>query len=354
MKCLNTNSTEYQNLKQASGIPIKTLNIKCAYFQEEHGRLPRLDELQGSNSTIYLKEQLKINKNDTADKNKLLEFTGTNSVNEAIININNKYPDQQFNAIDLGDKVMVDIKQRPDVVYKQLEKIYTPDENISPLTIIEGLDELRTLYGYDIREVDSVDLEQEEWSHLMPSEKRVNAFIYDGNIYINSDNMGSDSKIHEMLHLLFGHTRFSNPELYQSLLQLTSQIENLENILQAKYPNKTMNDALEEFTVSELAKYLAGMESKLDGLSKEQIYEINYNVKRTLDTLLSGDYSTKIIPDEILYNGTYKQVAKAVNSSRLTNNFQGTSMFDGSELHRKLSNTKSELLRKGQLTEICE
>lgn len=353
MKCLNTNSVEYQNLKQVSGIPAKIFDIKCSYFQEEHDRLPRLDELQGSKSSEYLKETLNISKNNTVDKNKLLKFTGTESVSNAIITINNKYPDQQFKAVDLGDKVMIDVKQRPDTSYKQIEAIYDPDDTISTLHIIEGLDDLRSLYGYDIKEVDSFELESEEWSHLMPSEKLVNAFIYDGNIYINTDNIRADSKIHEMLHLLFGTARFSNPELYQSLLQITSQVENLENILKTKYPNKTMNDALEEFTVSELSKYLSGMDSKLDKLSKEQLYEVGYTVKRTLDTLLSGDYSSKIISDDILYNETYKQVAKAVNSSKLTNKFKGTAIFDGSELHRKLSNIKSDLIRNGSLNEVC-
>ena len=353
MKCLNVNSVEYQNLKSASGISDRILNIKCAQFQGIHNRLPRLDELQGSNSTVYIKEQLNISKNDTVQKEKLFDFTGVNSVEEATISINNKYLDQQTRLIDLGEKVIIDSKLRPTVSYKEIKKIYTPDEKVSPLRIIEGLEDLRTLFGYDIKEVSSYELEQSEWSHLMSKDKIVNAFIYDGNIYINTSNFSPDSKIHEMLHLLFGTARFSNPELYDSLLQVTAQIDNIENILKVKYPNKTMNDALEEFMVTELSKYLVGMESKLNKLSKEQIYEVSYTVKRTLDTLLEGDYSVKTIPDTILYRGTYRQVAKAVNSSKLTNQFSGFSMFDGSELHRKLANIKSDLLKNNELQEVC-
>lgn len=353
MKCLNINSVEYQNLKQVSGIPDRIFNLACAQFQEEHNRLPRLDELQGSDSSKYLTEQLNVTKNNTVDTNKLLEYTGTNSVEEAVININNKHLDAQLRAINLGNKTIVDIKQRPSISYKNIDTIYNPDEIISPIPLIQGLNDLRELYGYNFKEVNQWELEQKEWSHLIPSEKNVKAFIYNGDIYINVDKMTADSKIHEMLHLLLGTVRFSNPELYENLLGSVMQVENIQTILQAKYPNRTQNDALEEFFVTELSKHLSGMNSKLSNLSKEQLYEINYNVKRTLDTLLFGDYSTKTIPEDQLYTATYKQVAKGVNSSKLTSNFKGD-LFDGSELHRKLNNTKSELLRKGQLTEQCD
>ena len=37
------------------------------------------------------------------------------------------------------------------------------------------------------------------------------AFIYNGNIYINTDNATIDSPIHEMLHIVIGGLSRSNP-----------------------------------------------------------------------------------------------------------------------------------------------
>jgi hypothetical protein len=57
--------------------------------------------------------------------------------------------------------------------------------------------------------------------------------------------------------------------------------------------------------VHELSRQLAGIPSRLDTLGDQSRYEINYNVKRILDTLLFGDYSVNTISDGRLYNMTY-------------------------------------------------
>lgn len=345
MICINRNSQEYQNLKQVSGIPTNILDIQCSHFLEEHGRFPQLDELPGSKSSEYIISKL----GKVTDLSKLLEFTGTKSVEEAVININTRFTDQQFKAFKIDNKVFIESKQKPTSTYKNLEQIHTPDNSISPITIIEGLDKLRDMYGYDFKYVSNDELAQPEWNDLMPSDKIVNGFIYDNNIYINVDRNTPQSKIHEMLHLLVGGIRFKNSELYTNLIQSTLNI-NLE-ILSEKYPYKTQNDALEELFVSELSKYLTGNKSMLNNLSKEDLYEINRFVQDTLDILLEGDYSAKSIPSSRLYSLSLSQVAKDLNSSKLTSNFKG---FNIANVHRKLSNIKESLLRNNELIEKCE
>lgn len=354
MKCINKQSVEYGDLKRSSTLSSKALDAYCLVFQDKHGRMPRLDEIPGSDSTSFLKEELKVNRFNGVQNDKLLDFTGTNSVEEAVINLNNHYVDVETSAIDLGESSIVKFKKRPDVQPKNIERYYDVDIFYGNDLIIGGLEKLRTLYGYDIKEITDFELNSEEWKHLMPANKIVNAFIYNGNIYVNVDQMTPDCRVHEMLHLLVGSIRFANPELYMSLLESAQNIPNIEVLMQMRHPDKTQNDALEEIFVSELAKKLTGVESKFDSLNEEQLYEINYNVKRVLDTLLEGDYSTKIISDDKLYKMTLEDVAKSVNSSRLTNAFHGTYNQQGSEVHRKLSNMKQDLLKNYDLIEQCD
>ena len=354
MKCINKHTVEYEDLKRSSTLSNNMLDAHCLLFQDEHGRMPRLDEIPGSNSSEYLKSELKVNKYNGVSNKRLLDFTGSESVQEAVINLNNHYVDSQVKAIDLGESSLIEIKQRPDNLSKQIENEYIPDIEFGNDVIITGLNNLRELYGYDFKEVSNYELSQEQWDNLIPGNKVVGAFIYNGDIYINTDNMTPDSKIHEMLHLLVGSIRFTNPQLYQQLLEQTSKIQNIEFLVSYLHPDKTKNDALEEIFVTELANRLTGEPSQLDQLSKEQLYEINYNVKRVLDTLLFGDYSSKVISDGRLYNMSFRQVAKEVNSNYLTNTFHGTYNQDGSEVHRKLSNLKQDLLKKKELLEICE
>jgi hypothetical protein len=57
------------------------------------------------------------------------------------------------------------------------------------------------------------------------------------------------------------------------------------------------------------------MESDIDALGELVKYEINYNIKRLLDSVLMGQYSVKSIPDEKLYNMTFSEIAKVINSA---------------------------------------
>lgn len=291
MSCINKQTIEYEDLKRSSTLSSNVLDAYCIDFQNKHNRMPRLDEIPGSKSSQFLKEELKVNRFNGVSNEKLFEYTGTNSVQEAVVNLNNHYVDTETSAIDLGETSLIQFKQRPDTLSKEIETYYTPDILGSNEVIIDGLNKLRTLYGYDIKEVTQFELDSEEWSELMPKNKLVNGFIYNGNIYVNVDRMTSDTRVHEMLHLLVGAIRFTNPNLYQELLQATANIPNIAEIMQVNHFDKTQNDALEEIFVEELSKKLVGMPSKLNNLSKEQLYEINYNVKRILDTLLDGDYS---------------------------------------------------------------
>ena len=74
-------------------------------------------------------------------------------------------------------------------------------------------------------------------------------------------------------------------------------------------------------------------------------------MKRLLDTALMGQYSVKSIPDSKLYRMSLADLAETVNSQMLETSFQGS--LDDAALHRVLANTKSDLMKKGDLREDC-
>ena len=55
-----------------------------------------------------------------------------------------------------------------------------------------------------------------------------------------------------------------------------------------------------------------------------------------------------------LYTKSFKQLAQAINSTALNNQFKGFINVKGSELHRKLNNIKSDLYNQGTLKEYCD
>jgi hypothetical protein len=88
-----------------------------------------------------------------------------------------------------------------------------------------AIDKLQDLYGIKVHSVTDTDLESKEWSDIIERDKFVKAFIYKGEIYVNTDRATGDSTIHEMLHLLIGSIRFDNPGLYQGLIDSAESFE---------------------------------------------------------------------------------------------------------------------------------
>ena len=169
-------------------------------------------------------------------------------------------------------------------------------------------------------------------------------------MYVNTDIASIDAKTHELMHILLGSLRFKQPELYSELIQTVTELPNIQELAQA-YPNRTQSDILEEVFVSEFSKHLMGVDNYISNLDSDVLYQIHYNINRTLDSILMGDNSTAAIDDEVLYGSSLKEVAKMVNSSTMVNTRHG--FLEDALIHRVLANVKQELLEKGDLIEEC-
>ena len=227
--------------------------------------------------------------------------------------------------------------------------IYDTEPN-DYLVLNNTLQKLAKLYGINFNTVTDAELNSERWADLMPESRLVNAFIYDGQIYINVDRAKLDAPIHEMLHIFVGSMRFTNPKLYQELIQLSEKFPNYDK-LASQFSGKTRNDINEEVFITEVSKHLTGQKSSLTGIDEKLLYEISYNVHRVLDSVLMGTESSKTITDDRLYTLSLKDLAFELNSAIMTNNMPP---LRDSELHRTLNNMKSDLMKEGKLEEICD
>lgn len=207
---------------------------------------------------------------------------------------------------------------------------------------------LSNLYGIQINTITDKELAQKNWE---PEIQAINAFIKDGNIYINTDHAKADAPIHELTHLLLGSVRFKNPDIYFKIVESAQQFPNFQQF-QQQNPNRAMNDILEEAFVTEMSKYLAGEKSIIEQLPQNIIYELHYNMKRLLDSTFMGQYSVKSIPNSQLYSMSLSELTNVLNSNLLESNFSGS--LDDAAQHRILANTKEELIKKGDLREECK
>lgn len=349
--CINTNSVQYRELKRLSTLPEILLKAEIARYQESHdGRFPNIDEIPEASSIESMKQDLKIREDGTSKIEDILKFTGTSDINTANIVINDKYRDLDTEIIPLNTTAIINTKERPSM-FKYVE---TPANDFSfvdsAIFITSSLEKMAKTMGINIKHMSIAQMNQEGILQQVPDAVQADAFIFNGDVYINTDLASVDAKIHELLHILLGSMRFKQPDLYFSLVNSVANIPNLEDYT-VRYPNRTQTDLLEEIFVEQFGKYLTGIDNIINQLPPDVLYQINYNINRTLDTILMGDNSVSSIDDETLYNSSLKEVAEMVNSSTMTNRAHG--FLEDALIHRVMANVKQELFEKGDLKEEC-
>lgn len=349
--CININSVQYRELKRLSTLPEVLLKAEIARYQESHnGRFPTIDEIPGASSINAIKQDLKIREDGTSKVEDILKFTGASDLNSANVIINDKYRDLDTEIIPLNKTAIVDIKERPSI-FKYVESPQNDFDFVdSPIFITNALDKMAKTMGIKINHMSYDRMKQEGLVEQVPDAATANAFIFNGNVYINTDLASTDAKIHELMHILLGSMRFKQPDLYSELVQTVKDLPNFEDIA-INYPNRTQSDLFEEVFVHEFSRYLSGMDNEMSGLDSDILYQINYNITRTLDSILMGDNSVAAIDDETLYNSSLKDVASMVNSSTMVNKTHG--FLEDALIHRTLANVKQELFENGDLKEEC-
>ena len=348
MQCINKNLREYQTLKQQSGLSDFVLSAYVGDFLDTLGRYPYLDELPNVDSSKAISADLSLNKDNVTKTENILQATNTKNVDEAVPKLNDKYRDKEIEILEVGNKSKVYITTRPNEFNTNSEDKGTIDNVNSFHYFNEIIDKLQTLYGINIIPITNAELSKGNWASITGT-KGVKSFIYNENIYINTDIATVDSPVHEFLHLLFGSMKYQNRPLYNQLVSQAEQFDSYKSISE-NYPNRTKGDINEEVFVTELARYLTGQSNAINNLSEADKSEIMYNINRTLDTVLMGDNSVKCVSEP--YNMSLKSLAQLVNSSTMISEKRGS--LSDATLNRMMANTKSELMKNNELREECE
>ena len=119
MQCVNTNTREYQTLLKQSGLSDFELETYVGEFLDTLGRYPYLDELPKADSSKAISEDLSLNKDNTTKTENILQATNTNTVEEAISVLNDKYRDKEIEVLEVDGKSKVYITTRPNTIQNQ-------------------------------------------------------------------------------------------------------------------------------------------------------------------------------------------------------------------------------------------
>ena len=388
LNCLNPElNQKVQTLQEMSGLSDFSLKSQIRHYTQLHnGRLPNLDELDGSDSRSYLyktynikaKKSQKIS--DLAKKvlgEKYQKIDTQTTVSDITHKLNNIFTDLILIPHIYGKNVGFEIQRRPTINYSEPVDTYIPNRGSAGNVLNSILDKLNDLYGIKVNIFTPGNTALlQELRHKTGNSKYslagVNGFIYNGEIYISSKLSEQDAdktKVHELLHLIVGSIKFTNPSVYNNFVKLASQYTTqFQKFVNTEFGKEVdlqtlpiLSDYQEEFIVEELAKYLSGMPNSIlntnpfnnDEKAKDLRYQVLYNMNRVLDTAFMGDYSVKSIPPANLYTMTLGDVMDVINSVYVKNsNFKN--LVQQSQQHRILANKKKQLVNDNKLILKCE
>ena len=346
---INKNSSRYQALKQMSGISEFILDNTISRYKNEFNREDvELDELPGVNSIPHLKKSLNIKELpniNSIDTDQVLEYTSTNSIPEANIQLNKQYKDLEITLTQFDTFTSIEYKKRPRVEGKispEIDQELDSNPNKSRVLIVNQLSKLSKLYGINIIPTTTSEAK-------VPNAGVVKGYVQDGNIYINTDNATIDTPIHEMMHIFLGGVRYTNPQLYFSLVNTVETLPNYQEY-SLQFPFKTRGDLNEEIFVQEFAHYLTNQPSLFDNLDISNMSKLTYEVLRNIDSFIFGEYSIKTLDDNI-FGSSIIELSKSLQSDIINNKQYGSLSPD--MIHRILSNYKEDLKKQNLLEERC-
>lgn len=357
--CLNKNSVEYQTLLKMSGLSEFKFNAFTSTFVDKFGRYPELDEIPGADSRPYLNNSLSVKTIDDTSfvkNDKIFSQTGTTDVKEANIRINNTYRDLEVKLTPSSEVSTMQVRKRPnkwDNVYEGgiiIDDSTSSSRNVGVFNSI--LEKLANLYGINFVSITNGELSSEQWKGVVDDAKTTNAFVYNGDIYINIDNSSIDAPLHEMLHLFLGSVRYSDPQLYFSMVEAMNELPN-KALLARNYKDRTDSDINEELLVSEFSKYVTGQDSIISKLPVNVLHKTFYNMGRVLDSILFGEQSIATMDTKSLFNSSLVKLSEYLGSALTNNQYSGTFNVKSAEVHRVLANVKSDLMKNKDLKEFC-
>lgn len=348
MNCVNTSSVEFQTLVKQSGLSKEYVKTMCFIYSNKYNRFPRLDELTGVNSEIYLEQQLEI-QNGFAKSENLFNLTNTDNIIHAQQVLNNKFTDLEVQVKPFNqEKVRIKIDHKPQIKPITERTVTHSKYANSAILFSDIIFKLQDLYGVQIVEVNEDTIKEFNLEEI-PGALTANAFVLNNMIFVNPEASDLDAPIHEMMHLLMSHLKSQNQDLYYSVVQSMVNTPVFAQYRQ-NYPNRTQLDVAEEAFVGEFSKLITLKESVLQELPESIIEEIFNNAKRALDVILMGKVSTKGYSNEICFESSLRHLSWIVDSKL------DAEMKSPEQLNRDaniLANKKQELFENNELIEEC-
>lgn len=221
--------------------------------------------------------------------------------------------------------------------------------------MVEIANHLGKNYGIKINVVTAREL-ADSFKGVIPNVGRTNAFIYNGEIYLNVDRATTADSLHEFAHLIMGSIKRTNSDLYYGLVNQVEQLSDYDDKVQAFRnigDSRAVTDLNEEIFVTEFGNYFSkiadtwfeGKETDLDALG--ELFKA-----KTQNTFQTSED----IKDEKLgklLNMSIDDIMSEFGSALVNKDFREGFDMDMASESRVITNLIERMIKSGNLKEDC-
>jgi hypothetical protein len=183
------------------------------------------------------------------------------------------------------------------------------------------------------------------------------AFVLKGQVYINMDKASISDVVHEYAHLFLHSLKYENPDLYNSLINVTNN-HSLYNEIARQYSHLEGSDLNEEVFTTVLGEY---MRNKLLDVDKENmdnnktvVFDFVQYTKNLLHRSMNktGEEVYDLDPTKVL-NMSLEEVMNLVGDHIMTNRITDVHRGYQIESTKDIDLIKNDLQKQGYLTKLC-
>lgn len=343
--CIDETSLEYQRLRREAGIPDLLLKAAISYSLDNKGRLPSIHEIPRADSKPFLVSKLGI-KDDAigtyAKLDTVLQATGTQSLDEAMAYLNSQYNDYEFAGTVLGDMIMFSKFDRKASRWETRDIERLPDTPTNGASTVNRLiHRLSTIYGYRILTTSDAAITR-DFGDLAGNLLGKKAFIYNGDIYINTSAATVEDPVHEFTHLMAGSLRATDRAQYDAMVNKMENMDGFNTFVQDN-PGRQRSDLREEYLVREFSKFLYGESSIFDTLAQEQKLAIMDDILSMFNNALLGKDSPEALKASTFLEAPLERMIDLLQSPISDITWRGNLDLNGAQAQRILSNDKVRL-----------
>ena len=278
----------------------------------------------------------------------------------------------QFEA-DLARETLVTIANAKEKVYEVVEHnnnkflmkevskpTDTPLHQRQPKSFKSNLitvaEHLSKNYGVKINVVTTGDIMRNFKSEI-PNAGRINAFIYNGEVYINVDRASTSDPLHEFAHLVLGSVKKNNSELYYGLVTQVESLPDYSDRLDKYIQNgdkRARMDLNEEIFVTMFGEYFSQRINPWFNNKAKDLNELGNEFRDSTQKAFQIGEDMDSEQLSVLLTMPMDEIMAEFGSALVSFDRAADFDLDGAYKSRTIANLMSKMLDSGQLIENCE